>query len=104
MGGAYRWTDKSAMGYPNLHDPDVPAIIPDVSNPIWGDSQGYADLWIGYRSMILDGKVDWRNELNVRNVFRDSSPVPVQTQPDGSIARVAIPVPRSFVLSNTFSF
>ncbi len=104
VGGAYRWTDESAIGYPNLNDPDVPVIIPDVTRPYWGDSQGYADLWIGYRSKLFDDKVDWRIQLNVRNVFRDSDPVPIQTQPDGSIARVAIPVPRSFVLSNTFSF
>ena len=104
VGGAYRWTDESAIGYPNLNDPDVPVIIPDVTSPFWGDSQGYADLWIGYRSKLFDDKVDWRIQLNVRNVFRDSDPVPIQTQPDGSIARMAIPVPRSFVLSNTFSF
>ena len=104
VGGAYRWTDESAIGYPNLNDPDIPVIIPDVSKPFWGDSQGYADLWIGYRSNLFDDKVAWRIQLNVRNVFRDSNPVPVQTQPDGSIARVAIPVPRQFVLSNTFSF
>jgi len=104
LGGAYRWTDKSAIGYPNLNDPDVPVIIPDVSKPFWGDSQGYADMWIGYRTKLFDDKVDWRIQLNVRNVFADGDPVPVQTQPDGSIARVAIPVPRSFVLSNTFSF
>lgn len=104
VGSAYRWTDKSAIGYPNKVDPDIPVIIPDVSNPYWGDSQGYADLWFGYRRKILDDKVNWNIQLNIRNVFADKDPVPVQAQPDGSIARVSIPVPRQFVLRNTFSF
>lgn len=104
LGGAYRWTDKTAIGYPNLVDPNIPVVIPDVTKPYWGDTKGYADLWLGYRRKILNDKVSWRVQLNIRNVFADSDPVPVQTQPDGSIARVAIPIPRSFVLSNSFSF
>lgn len=104
IGGAYRWTDKSAIGYPNLLDPDVPVIIPDVSQPYWNDTQAYTDLWLGYRRQILNNKGEWRIQLNVRNVFADSDPVIVQTQPDGSPSRVAIPVPRQYVLSNTFRF
>jgi len=104
LGGAYRWTDKSAIGYPNLLDPDVPVIIPDVSQPYWNDTRAYTDLWLGFRTKILNNKGDWRIQLNVRNVFADKDPVAVQTQPDGSISRVAIPVPRQYVLSNTFRF
>ena len=104
IGGAYRWTDKSAIGYPNLLDPDVPVIIPDVSQPYWNDTRAYTDLWFGYRRNIFNDKGNWRIQLNIRNVFADSDPVAVQTQPDGSISRVAIPVPRQYVLSNTFRF
>ena len=104
IGGAYRWTDKSAIGYPNLLDPDVPVIIPDVSQPYWNDTRAYTELWFGYRRNIFNDKGNWRIQLNIRNVFADSDPVAVQTQPDGSISRVAIPVPRQYVLSNTFRF
>lgn len=104
IGTAYRWTDKTAIGYPNLNDPDVPVIIPDVSQPYWGAIKDYADLWIGYRRKIFNDKADWRIQLNVRNVFADSDPVAIQKQPDRSTNRVAIPVPRQYVLSNTFRF
>ena len=104
IGTAYRWTDKSAIGYPNLLDPDVPVIIPDVTKPYWNDSQDYTDIWFGYRRKILNDRVNWRVQLNIRNIFADSDPVIVQTQPDGSPSRMAIPVPRQYVLSNTFSF
>jgi len=104
IGTAYRWTDKSAIGYPNLNDPDIPVIIPDVTQPYWGDTRDYTDLWFGYRRKIFNDRADWRIQLNIRNIFADSDPVAVQTQPDGSIARVAIPVPRQYVLSNTFRF
>ena len=104
LGTAYRWTDRSAIGYPNLNDPNVPVIIPDVSKPYWNETRAYTDLWVGYRRKILNDKVSWKVQLNIRNIFADSDPIVVQTQPDGSPSRVAIPVPRSFVLSNSFSF
>ncbi|WP_309005161.1 TonB-dependent receptor plug domain-containing protein [Pelagicoccus sp. SDUM812005] len=103
-GAAYRWTDKRAIGYPNGLDASGRFVVGDVSNPYYNEDTGYADLWIGYRRKLFEDKVNWKVQLNARNVFADSDPVAIQTQPDGSIARVSIPVPRQFVLSNTFSF
>ena len=56
------------------------------------------------RRAIFDGKINWRIQLNVRNVFADSDPLVVLRQPDGSVGRVSIPVPRVYQISNTFSF
>ena len=64
----------------------------------------YTDFWIGYQRRIFNNKVGWRVQLNVRNVFAEGDPIVVQVQPNGSPARVSIPVPRQFVLSSTFTF
>jgi hypothetical protein len=104
VGAAYRWTDKKAIGYPNGLDASGRFNVGDVSKPYFNVPTGYADFWVGHRRKIFNNKVGWKIQLNVRNVFADSEPVAVQAQPDGSIARVSLPVPRQFVLSNTFSF
>ena len=108
LGAALRWQDKAAIGYPNarLTIPGTTTVVPikDVANPYFDDGSQFIDLWAGYRLKLFKNKVEWRAQLNVRNVFADSDPVIVQVQPDGSPARVSVPVPRQFVLSNTFTF
>ncbi len=103
-GAAYRWTSKRAIGYPLGRDETGQFIVSDVTKPYYNDPSGYTDFWIGYQRRIFSNKVGWRVQLNVRNVFADGDPIVVQVQPNGSPARVSIPVPRQFVLSNTFSF
>ena len=108
LGAAFRWQDKAAIGYPNarLTIPGTTTVVPikDVANPYFDDGSRFIDLWVGYRRKLFQNKVEWRAQLNVRNVFADSDPVVVQVQPDGSPARVSLPVPRQFVFSNTFTF
>jgi hypothetical protein len=106
VGGALRWQDEAAIRYPVVYQEAFGATVPiaDVSSPYFDNGHEFFDAWLGYRRKIFDDKVNWRIQLNIRNVFADSDPVPIQTQPDGSIVRVSIPVPRQFVLSNTFSF
>jgi hypothetical protein len=103
-GAAYRMTSKKAIGYPLGRDETGQFIVSDVTKPYYNDPTGYTDFWIGYQRRIFNNKVGWRVQLNVRNVFADGDPIVVQVQPNGSPARVSIPVPRQFVLSNTFTF
>lgn len=104
IGGAARYQDEAAAGYPKVSDPISGFPVSDVFNPYFDDSTFFVDAWIGYKRKIFNEKVDWRIQLNIRNVFADKDPVAVQFQPNGSVARVSIPVPRQFVLSNTFTF
>ena len=104
IGAAYRWQDQAAAGYAMTIDPEYGLPVKDVANPYYDETTNFVDFWIGYRFKAFGDKVDWNIQLNVRNLFADTDPVAVQFQPDGSIARVAVPVPRQFILSNTFSF
>ena len=104
LGGAYRWQDKAAIGYQTAYDPNTGVPIADVTKPWFDNGNKFVDLWVGYRRKIFNDRVDWRVQLNVRNVFADGDPVVIQAQPDGSPSRVRFDVPREFVLSNTFKF
>ena len=104
IGAAYRWQDEAAAGYPITTDPVYGLPVKDVLSPYFDETTNFVDVWVGYRRKIFDDKVDWNIQLNIRNLFADNDPVAVQFQPDGSVARVAIPAPRQFILSNTFTF
>lgn len=104
VGGAYRWQDSAAIGYKTAYDPGTGVPIKDVVQPYFDDGSEFIDMWIGYRRKIFNDKVDWRVQLNIRNLFADKDPVVVQVQPNGAPSRVSFGVPRQFVLSNTFSF
>ncbi|MDQ8179574.1 TonB-dependent receptor plug domain-containing protein [Pelagicoccus sp. SDUM812005] len=104
IGGAFRYQDEAAAGYGLTTDPISGFPVQDVSNPYFDEATEFFDLWVGYKRKVFNDTVDWRIQLNVRNLFADKDPLTVQFQPDGSIARVALPVPRQFSLSNTFSF
>lgn len=102
VGGAYRYVDDAAIGY-GLKVVGEDLLIPDVETVYYGRDQHSFDLWVGYNFRIKRG-VTWRIQLNVRNLFADSDPLPVQTQPDGSVARVRYAPPRTFLLQNTIRF
>ena len=104
VGGAFRWQDKAAIGYPVIYDPTTGVPIKNVTKPYYDKGSRYVDCWVGYKRRILQGRVGWKVQLNIRNIFADGDPVVVQVQPNGAPARVSIPVPRQFVLSNAFTF
>ncbi|MDQ8198741.1 TonB-dependent receptor plug domain-containing protein [Pelagicoccus enzymogenes] len=103
VGGAVRWQDKSAIGYYPEFNEDANIWVTDVDRPIYGPSEENYDAWVGYQRKLND-KVDYRVQLNVRNLFADDDMIPILANPDGSIAQVRIPAKTTWTLSNTFSF
>ena len=103
VGGAVRWEDEAATGYLQIVDPEI-GVIPDVNNPYFDDGVFSGDAWISYGRSIMDEKVDWNIRLNVRNLVGESGNIPVKTNPDGQVAVVRVPNPRTIYLSNTFRF
>ncbi|MDO8539525.1 MAG: hypothetical protein Q7S40_03730 [Opitutaceae bacterium] len=104
IGGAVRWEDQYAAGYPQLDD-SRGLILPDVRNPYLVEAELSYDLSLGYRRKILSNK-DWTAQLNVRNLQNLGSDkvTAVRFQPDGSIARVRFDPPFQVLLTNTFRF
>jgi len=102
IGGAVRWEDEAATGYVYSVVDDIAG--PVVTRPFFDDGLFSGDMWVSYSKMIWDDKIDWKIQLNVRNLVGESGDIPVKTNPDGQIAVIRIPNPRTISLSNTFSF
>lgn len=112
VGGGYRWRSKNVLGYRlELVDNAFPFAgaptqleVPALDSPIYGDALVNVDAFVGY-SRKLGEKVRWKIQLNVRNLFDDRDPVYQRANlHDGFVTRYAVPEPRSFILTNTFTF
>lgn len=106
IGGAARWQDKVGIGYPII-DVNVAGRVlelPDLTNPYMGPSDLKFDAWIGYTRKLWRDKIQWRVQLNVRDVLDEDELVPVMAQPDGSVAAWVAPQGRLFTLRSTFEF
>lgn len=99
VGAAYRWEDKRVLGYE--YDATVDAL--DITKPWYGPTEDHIDLWVGYTTKVTD-TVNWRVQLNLRNVGEDSHLVPVYIQPDGSTGYSRIADGMAWFLTNTIEF
>ncbi|MDA0709534.1 MAG: hypothetical protein O3B73_04905 [bacterium] len=104
IGGAGRWQDKAAIGLPVAFSDVLGSFALDPSNPIFGGSEFNADLWIGYKRRIWDDKIDWKLQLNLRNVIGEDGLIPIAAAPDGTIINSRIPQGTIWELSSRFSF
>ncbi len=106
FGGAYRWQGREVVGYPVYPTASAtsnPTQIFDLAHPYLGPIETNVDLWTGYEWRFAR-KWAWRLQLNVGNVFAKKDLIPVNVQPDGSLAAGRIPAPRTWTLTNTISF
>lgn len=107
VGLAYRWEDAVVIGYgiKESINPTTKAVEYnyDISHPYKGPSEDHLDFWIGY-GRKLTRKIDWRIQLNVRDVLATKSLIPISANPDGSPAAYRIPDLTSWSVTNTFSF
>ena len=80
--------------------------IPDIRSPYWGDSECNIDAWFGYGRRIWEKKVDWKIQLNIRNLnnWNSNHVSTIRVQPDGEAARARFDPPREIFLTNTFKF
>ena len=86
--------------------PGAPAeiLVPSRSAPITGEVTSETELFLGY-SRRLGRKVNWRVQLNIRNLFDDQDPMTQRANiTSGFVTVYAVPEPRSFILTNTFTF
>jgi hypothetical protein len=105
VGAALRWQSDVVIGYPPIPNPSNPTkILFDIANPYKGPAETDIDLWVGYGRKILNDKVDWRIQANVRSLGKGNELIPITSQPDGSGAGYRIAPRQYWSLSNTFRF
>ncbi len=105
IGGALRWQDKAAVGYPLLLiETEGDTIqIPDLDNPYKTPASWNGDVFASY-TMPLGNRVEWTVKLHLRNYLGDRKFRAEVINPDGSPAVIRIPVQRAIFLSNSISF
>lgn len=103
IGGAFRWEDRSTIGYYPTFNSDANAWVIDLNKPIKGPTEQHYDAWISYERSLGHG-IKWSIQLNVNDVFSEKKLVPIQANPDGTIAQVRIPSLTTWNLRNTFNF
>jgi outer membrane receptor protein involved in Fe transport len=99
VGTAYRWEDKRILGY--QYDETTDALA--IDKPWKGPTSDHVDIWVGYTHALSDA-VNWRVQLNVRNVGESAHLEPVYIQPDGTTGYSRIAEGTSWFLTNTFEF
>ena len=107
IGGAVRYEDQFAGGYPLINDVDRGLVLPDTDNPWLSKRKASFDMSLGYRRKLdILGGVDWRMQINMRNLqnVRNDEVETIRFQPDGTPARVRFSAPAQYWLTNTFSF
>lgn len=112
VGAGVRWQDKIIIGYkPQYFVGEELAANPwvattakfDLESPYYGPSETNVDLWIGY-SRKVGRNLEYRVQLNVRNVGKGDYLIPITVQPDGEVASWRIGAPQIWSLTNTLSF
>jgi hypothetical protein len=99
IGASYRWEDHTIIGYGLNKTQDNL----DINKPYWSPTRDYVGLWAGY-SRNITPKINWRIQLNVNEVGRSPSLIPISVQPDGSPGAFRINEGMTWQLTNTLSF
>ena len=95
--------DKSIIGFYLKWREDIGVWIDDLDNAIYADALSSFDAWITYKRKLTD-KIDWRIQLNVRNMFNDDELIPTSSNPDGTNRAYRISAGRSWELTSRFEF
>lgn len=105
FGGVARWQDEVAVGYPVTLNQDG-NIVNDIANPFFGPDQFNADAWVRYRRKIMDDKIDWTVQLNVRNLIGGDSDefIPISIDPLGNVQAIRTSPERQIFVTNSFKF
>jgi hypothetical protein len=108
VGGGLRYTDREIIGYPPGGNPaNPPPYLSDTTKPYYSPSETYVDLWVGYRRKLTN-KITWNIQLNVANVGKQDSLIPISYQaPVDGVAQPAfyrIAPTQQFTLTNRFEF
>jgi len=76
--------------------------VPNLQRPHYGPAEFAVDGWVGYSRKIWQNRINWKLQLNVRNLLDDDQLIPAAAQPDGSISSWMAPQGRTFMLRSTF--
>jgi hypothetical protein len=103
IGGAVRWQDKLGIGYPASRNPDG-SVQFDLARPFYAPAETNVDAFVSYERKVWSDRINWKVQLNVRNLIASDTPIAIGVQPWGDISTVRLAPERRWYLTNTFSF
>jgi hypothetical protein len=105
VGGAARWQDKVAIGYPYILN-SLGTEVADIQHPFFGPDSLLIDLNCGYRTKLkfFERRIDCDLTLNLINAFADDELIPIVANADGSWGTVRIPSERTWAAVASFRF
>ena len=111
VGANLRWESGKVLGYGEIPAEfnfgglsNYPGKVSDTTNEYIGDHVISGGMFVSYSRKILDGKVNWRVQLNAQNLFNNERGLRViAANGDGSPVW-ATAQPRTYVLTNNFEF
>ncbi len=105
VGGAARWQDRIAIGYPYVRDANGNEVA-DLKRPYFGPDSLLVDLNCGYRTKFdfLTRRIDCDLGVNLINAFADDKMIPIVANADGSWGTVRIPPERTWTVVTSFRF
>ncbi len=105
VGGAVRWSDAPLLGYAGktITTGGTTLAVSDTTRPYYGEREATFDAWLSYRR-TLRKNVQWKVQLNVRNIGVGNELKPLAVWPDGRVVQWTIKEPQRWTLTNTFSF
>ena len=112
VGASYIWSSENVVGFRQVTVPNTyPALgiggtvqVADIDRPFLGNPLAATDAFAGYSRKLFQGKIGWRVQLNVRNLFDERALTIREVYSDGSPKQVNTARPRQFILTNTFSY
>jgi hypothetical protein len=107
IGGAWRYESRVAIGYwGTAADPAQPDLLnaADLDNPIYDQANSYFDLWVGWRTAVMNDNAQLLVQLNVRNIFESGDLRPVGADFAGNKHTWRIVDPRDIYLTTTIKF
>ncbi len=103
IGGAVRWQDKLGIGYPTTRKADG-SVKFDLAHPFYAPAEINVDGFASYERKIWKDQINWKIQLNVRNLIEDDTPIAVGVQPWGDFSAVRLAPERRWYLTNSFTF
>ncbi len=103
VGGAVRWQDKLGIGYPTTRNANMSVSL-DLAHPYYAPAEVNFDAWISYERKLWSNRINWKAQLNARNLFGGTDPIGIGVQPWGDFSTVRLAPERRWYLTNTFSF
>jgi hypothetical protein len=103
VGAAVRWQDKLGIGYPTTRNADQSVKL-DLARPYYAPAETNYDAWVSYERKVWNDHINWKVQLNARNLFGSTDPIGIAVQPWGAPSTVRLAPERRWYLTNTFSF